>query len=164
MTSECLRLHATSISLGEGAVLIRGAPGSGKSSLALQLMETTGTGLGSTPLAARLIADDQSELYLQGDQLWVRCPASISGKLEVRGQGILQVEPAPPGPVVLVADLMPHAAIARLPEATDLRESLLSQSVARISIDPLHPAAASRLRLAYVSLCLESRQTKRLPA
>ena len=43
-------------------VLLRGKPGSGKSDLALQLMETPGTGFGISCIAAKLVADDQTAL------------------------------------------------------------------------------------------------------
>lgn len=75
-------LHASCVAFEGRAVLILGASGSGKSSLALQLM-----GYGAT-----LVADDRTELVRDGDQLIARAPAAIAGLIEARGLGILRAD------------------------------------------------------------------------
>ena len=60
-TAGRLLLHATAVAIDGRAVLLRGASGSGKSDLALRLIDA----------GARLVADDQSELYRRGDVLKV---------------------------------------------------------------------------------------------
>lgn len=74
-------IHASCVAIGNAAVLIVGASGSGKSSLALQLMA----------LGAELIADDQTEITRRGENLQARCPARIQGTIEARGVGLLTV-------------------------------------------------------------------------
>ena len=55
-------VHATAVAIDGQAVLLRGPSGSGKSDLALRLIDA----------GARLVADDQSELSRRGDVMIVR--------------------------------------------------------------------------------------------
>ena len=80
--SASILLHATAVAIDGRAVLLRGPSGSGKSDLALRLIDA----------GARLVADDQSELSRRGDVLMVRAPATIAGLIEVRGLGILRLD------------------------------------------------------------------------
>lgn len=109
-------VHATCIALDGRGVLIRGPSGSGKSDLALRCLAHGPSGL--IAHAATLIADDQVALERVGDLVFARAPTSIHGKIEVRGQGIVQVRAADDGVgIVLLADLVPATtAIERLPD------------------------------------------------
>jgi HPr kinase/phosphorylase len=147
-----LLLHATSISLNGSAVLIRGASGAGKSSLALQLLETQGTGLGGDAIAVALIADDQTQLMVRQGHVFASPPPTLAGLLEVRGQGILKLPFATDVPLALVVDLKPAAAIERLPDRCDLTTEILGIAVPCVAIDPLQPSAAARLRVAWARL------------
>ena len=93
-------IHATAVAieteLGFRALLLRGRSGSGKSDLALRLIDA----------GARLVTDDQSVLSRRDDMIIVGPPARISGLLEVRGIGIMRVEALAEAPVVLIADLV----------------------------------------------------------
>jgi len=96
MAPETLILHATCVAAHGGALLIIGPSGSGKSTLALQMMA----------LGARLVSDDQTELFTTPQGLMARCPApAILGLIEARGLGLLRAEPMAQAPVTLVADL-----------------------------------------------------------
>ncbi len=101
-----LRMHATCVALGRAAVLLRGPSGAGKSDLALRLIDA----------GARLVADDQVELAVEGGRLVARAPAAIAGKMEVRGVGIVPAPALTEAPVALIADLVPAGAAERLPE------------------------------------------------
>jgi HPr kinase/phosphorylase len=90
-----LTLHATAVALEGKALVITGPSGSGKSSLALQLMA----------YGATLIADDQVILSHDGSDLIAACPRNITGLIEARHVGVLNAVPAPPSPVVLAVDL-----------------------------------------------------------
>lgn len=147
-------MHATCLSIGGRALLISGAPGMGKSSLALALMEQPGTGLSGAPLAASLIADDQTLLEQRHGHLWASCPAPLLGKLEVRGLGIIPVAPAAPAPVAMVVQLVAAQSIPRLPDEHDLRTTLLGVQLPLFRVDAATPAAASRVRLAWCRLAL----------
>ncbi|TGD44833.1 adenylyl-sulfate kinase [Pseudotabrizicola sediminis] len=99
-----LILHATTVAFEGRAILLTGASGSGKSSLALQLMA----------IGATLVADDQTVLTLDGTQIIASCPAPISGLIEARGVGLLNVPHLAQATVALVVDL-DHAETDRLP-------------------------------------------------
>ena len=89
-------VHATSVCLETRAALITGPSGSGKSSLALQMM-----GLG-----AQLISDDQTLLRgTANGEIWLSSPETIKGMIEARGIGILHVDAAKGGILRLVVNL-----------------------------------------------------------
>ena len=90
-----LQVHGTAVAYDQKAIVITGPSGSGKSGLALQLME----------FGADLIADDQVILSPDGPLLVASCPPSIIGLIEARGVGVLNAQPAPPTSVVLAVDL-----------------------------------------------------------
>ncbi|MGC1503274.1 MAG: HPr kinase/phosphatase C-terminal domain-containing protein [Sulfitobacter sp.] len=98
-------IHASSVSLDGKAVLILGASGTGKSSLALQLIA----------YGAALIADDRTGLQGVNGTLQALCPAPIKGLIEARGVGILRLPVAEPTPVTLIVDLN-KTETARLPQ------------------------------------------------
>lgn len=82
-TQERDILHGTAVadSAGRG-VLILGPSGSGKSSLALQMIA----------LGARLVADDRTVVTGDGDAVLMSCPPTIRGVIEARGVGLLRVD------------------------------------------------------------------------
>ena len=111
-------IHATALLVAEGAVLIRGASGAGKSQLALALMaEARRRGL-----FTRLIGDDRVLLTVAGARVIVRGHPSIGGWIEERGSGILPEICEAAGLVRCVVDLAD--APPRLPE-TESAEALL---------------------------------------
>ena len=145
-----LLVHGTTIAFGSRAVLLRGKPGSGKSSLALMLMETSGTGLGKSLMTARLVADDQTVLTVKAGKLLATAPPNLQGLLEVRGIGIVAVDHVAEAELVLVADLVPSHEISRLPDPAEAMIQLLGTSFPRIFLDASLPQSASHLRLAFL--------------
>jgi HPr kinase/phosphorylase len=139
MTARCL-IHGTAVAvateLGLRAVLLRGPSGSGKSDLGLRLIDAGG----------QLVADDQSELVRLGDQIVVRPPATIAGLIEVRGIGILRLNPLLEAPLALIADLVPTEAIERLPPLR--AECVLGLDLPVIALTPFEASAPAKLRLA----------------
>ncbi|PSJ39880.1 HPr kinase/phosphorylase [Allosphingosinicella deserti] len=99
-------LHASCVAIEGRAVLVAGRSGSGKSDLALRLIDR----------GARLVSDDYTELCARDGRLLAAAPERIAGKLEVRGIGIVDLEPLAHVPVALLVDLdlgperMPDAA------------------------------------------------------
>ena len=73
-------IHATSVVHAGRGLLIRGASGSGKSQLALELIAR----------GATLVSDDQTLVEKRENTLWMSAPASIRGLIEARGIGILR--------------------------------------------------------------------------
>jgi serine kinase of HPr protein (carbohydrate metabolism regulator) len=105
-------IHASAVLVGARAVLIRGPSGSGKSRLALNLLQAARAG--HLPFA-RLVADDRAHVEAVNGRLLVRPAAALSGLLELRGIGIDRVEAEPVAVVGWVIDLAAEDA-ARLPE------------------------------------------------
>lgn len=130
-----IQVHGTTVALDGIAVLIRGEPGSGKSDLALRLIDR----------GARLVADDRTRLDLEHGQLIASCPAPIAGLLEVRGVGILPVPSTERVPLGLVAELAPEEAIERLPEPQVCE--YLGIEVPLVRVSPFAASAAAKLRL-----------------
>jgi HPr kinase/phosphorylase len=105
-------IHASAVLVGSHAALIRGPSGSGKSRLALALLQAAGRG--ALPFA-RLVADDRAEVEPGNGRLLVRPAPALAGLIEVRGLGIRQVPHEPMAVVGIVVDLA-AADAARLPE------------------------------------------------
>ena len=101
-----IRVHATAVARSGQAVLLFGPSGSGKSDLALRLIDRGWT----------LVADDQVELVRDGDRLVASPPATIAGQIEVRGVGIVRRPHVSGVAVVLAFDLASPP--ERLPEPT----------------------------------------------
>jgi HPr kinase/phosphorylase len=139
MSAEVLLIHATAVAVGGRVVLLRGPSGSGKSDLALRLIDAGG----------QLVADDYSELRRKKDTILVRAPAPISGLLEVRGIGILRVDALAEAPLVLIADLVAPQHVERLPEPRS--ETIFGLAVPMVVIAPFEASAAAKLRLALAT-------------
>jgi serine kinase of HPr protein (carbohydrate metabolism regulator) len=106
--------HATAVLIGAKALLIRGEPGSGKSRLALRLIQTL-------PFA-RLIGDDRVHVEARHGRLLVRPAETLAGLIEVRGLGIRHVPHEPVAVAGWVLDLVPEA--DRLPEPRGQKTSI----------------------------------------
>lgn len=72
-------VHASCVAINDRAVLIEGRSGAGKSDLALRLIDR----------GAKLVSDDYTLLMRQGGILIATAPATIAGRIEVRGLGIV---------------------------------------------------------------------------
>ena len=132
MPAATLLVHGTTIAYGNRAILLRGKPGSGKSSLALRVMETSGNGLGKSLMTARLVADDQTLLTVTSGKLLATAPPNLQGLLEVRGIGIVAVDYVAEAELALVADLVPSHEISRLPDPAEATTQLLGTSFPRL--------------------------------
>jgi serine kinase of HPr protein (carbohydrate metabolism regulator) len=131
-----IRVYGTSVALGGEGILLRGPSGCGKSDLALRLIDQ----------GARLVADDQTELQLDGDDIAMTAPAAIAGRIEVRGLGIVSVPSTATAPLRLVVDLVPAAQIERMPEGETC--DILGRRVKRVALAPFEASAPAKLRLA----------------
>lgn len=146
---EPATVHATCVAIGDHGVLLRGPPGSGKSSLALCLMDAPGRGISGTLKAARLVADDRVILHRAEHHVVATAPATLRGKLEIRGLGIVDVEPQEQAIIRLVVDIAPEREIERLPEPDTLQVALMGVAIPAIRIDAGNPVATARIRAAF---------------
>lgn len=133
------RIHASCVAIGGRAVLLCGASGSGKSDLALRLIDR----------GAELVADDQVLLTRDGDTLRASPPATIAGKIEVRGIGILAMPHRTAMPVSLLIQL--DDPIARMPLDARSR-TLAGVDVPVIALAALEPSAPVKVELALREL------------
>jgi serine kinase of HPr protein (carbohydrate metabolism regulator) len=134
-------LHASTVAQGGRAVMICGPSGSGKSDLALRLLDRGFT----------LVSDDQTIVRKEKGQLVASAPPTIKGKLEIRGIGIVEMESSDDVPVALVVELTSD--IQRLPD--DSRERvILDTKVPLISVDAMTASAPSKVAVALDRLGL----------
>jgi len=134
--------HASTVAVDGRAVLISGPSGSGKSDLALRLLDRGFT----------LVSDDQTIVRRDGNRLIASAPPTIKGKLEIRGVGIVEMETVADVPVALYVELTSE--IVRLPD--DRRERpVLGVNLPLISVDAQTASAASKVALALDRLGLK---------
>jgi len=119
-------VHASVARLGDRGILIRGEPGSGKSSLLLALI------YGTPP--ARLVADDRVHLAVPDGRLVATVPDGIAGRMEIRGQGIVQRLYVRSTVVDVVVDLLPPEACPRMPSAEDETVTFAGAALPRLML------------------------------
>jgi serine kinase of HPr protein (carbohydrate metabolism regulator) len=135
-------LHASCVAIDGRAVLIAGPSGSGKSDLALRLLDRGFT----------LVSDDRTIVRKEGNRVIASAPATIQGKLEIRGVGIVEMDTVADMPVAMVVELTSD--IQRLPD--DSRERIiLGIGVPLISVDALTASAPSKVAVALDRLGLK---------
>jgi len=146
--------HATCVAYGRQAILIIGPSGSGKSDLALRLLDGPPLRRDGLEFHPALVSDDQVLLQLGGDELLASAPASIRGKLEVRGLGIVDHFPlcASAG-VRAVVTLVPNAQVERMPDFSAVRWQMSGVSLPLLHIDPWQASATVKIRTALRTLC-----------
>lgn len=128
-------LHASCVAIEGRAVLIEGRSGEGKSDLALRLIDR----------GARLVADDYTICTRTAGILYGAAPATIAGKIEVRGLGLIDmphVERAPIALLVTILDAPP-----RLPDGPRTHR-IAGVEVVQVALPALEPSAPVKVELA----------------
>lgn len=123
-------VHASAVLIGERVALIRGPSGSGKSALALALLDAAKSGILSY---ARLVADDRVKIFSTHGRLLAAAPDAILGMIEARGLGIRRVDCEPLAAVGLIVDLAAEDG-ARMPEANARETKILGVKVPRLPV------------------------------
>ncbi len=141
-----IRVHATCVARASRAVLLLGPPGSGKSDLALRLLDRGWV----------LVADDQVELRRAGSNLVAAPPATIAGKLEIRGIGIVRRPFLAGVPVALAFDLA--APPERLPDVQ--ARAIGGVALPCLALAAFEPSAALKVEAA---LTLHAKRVETAP-
>lgn len=127
--------QATCVAIGSMAILIEGKPNSGKSSLALSLIDR----------GAILIGDDSVMLQEQSDKLFASPHPQTRGLLEVRNLGLMEMPVCEKVPVSLLIRLDRDA-----PRYIDQAQSVSIEGVEIpvIALWPDSPNMAKKVQLA----------------
>lgn len=140
-------VHATCVDMNGAGVLITGASGSGKSDLALRLIENKG---------AVLVADDRTNLFREGENLTASSPEAIQGLMEVRGVGIVKKEFKSQTYVKLVVIAASKDKIERLPAPQFFENQGIS--LPSILLDLSEPSAPDKVVVKLKSVLEEAAQ------
>jgi len=140
-------VHGCAVLVGTHATLIRGPAGSGKSRLALSLIEAAASG---QLRFARLIADDRVALAAYHGRLLARAPSALAGLIEVRGLGIRRIAHEPMAVVSLVVDLAAPDG-ERLPAPAAAQTAIAGITLPRLAVawgEDAYPAILAYLTTA----------------
>jgi serine kinase of HPr protein (carbohydrate metabolism regulator) len=129
-------IHATSVAIDGRALLLAGPSGSGKSDLALRLIDR----------GALLISDDYTLLEQREDRLFACTAPTIAGKIEIRGIGIEEMAFATEAPVALM--LLLDSPPERLPPEAIGTRTLLDCAIPALPFAPFETSAPIKAELA----------------
>lgn len=127
-------IHATSVVFKGKGLLIKGASGSGKTDLALRIIHVGGL----------LVADDYTQLQVEGKELIATPPPTIKGMIEIRGVGVTQVPCCARAPIDWVINLVASEP-ERMPEAST--ETLMGVTLPSLALYPFTASAVAKLAL-----------------
>lgn len=134
-------IHASAVAIGGQGVLLLGRSGSGKSDLALRLIDR----------GATLVSDDYCNITPSDDVPIITAVSAIAGKMEVRGIGIVDVPYVATAPLRLALQLdapVPRMAVEdsaisvgnwRVPgtalNAFDISAAIKTEILLRLTVD-----------------------------
>ncbi len=142
MTSEML--HATAVAIAGNAVLLIGPSGSGKSDLALRLIDR----------GAKLVSDDAVAVATDHSGPMLSAAPNIEGFIEVRGVGICSVESIPSALLRMVVTL--NDEIERLPK-DGLTFEICGYNVPMVNLVAFETSAALKVEYALRRVVDEDR-------
>ncbi len=130
-------IHASCVAIGGRAVLIEGASGTGKSDLALRLIDR----------GALLVSDDYTLIQRMENRLFASPPPTIAGRIEIRGVGIVPLPFVASVPIALAVTLDDD--VARFPETGQVR-TIEGVDLPQVALAALEPSAAIKLEHALI--------------
>jgi HPr kinase/phosphorylase len=145
--SAAATIHASAVLVGARAVLIRGRSGSGKSRLALALIEA---GRSGTLPFTRLVADDRVAIEPVNGRVLARPAAMLAGLIEVRGLGLRRLPYEPVAVVGHVVDLDAEDP-ERMPAGPAMTDSIAGIALPRLAVAP----GADPLPGVLVTICTQ---------
>lgn len=134
MSSTATLIHATAVAIDGQGVLLMGASGSGKSDLALRLIDR----------GAAMVCDDYCDIIDGSGGPEIHAKPSISGKIEVRGVGVCSIDYVPSAPLAMILQL--DQSPERLPASND-RIDLAGWSVPCAVLAPFEMSAPLKVEI-----------------
>ena len=142
MTS--VNIHAVAVVLGGTGVLLRGRSGSGKSALALALIDR----FQAHGDFAALVADDRTLLDACAGRLIARPHPAIAGMIEARGIGLVSVPYEKACRLHAVIDIgAPGETTPRLPEETEKNVELAGIALPRLFVEGCDNVTVAKITL-----------------
>jgi len=141
--------HCTCICINSVGIMIEGQSGSGKTSLALGMLDAARL----RKIDFAMVCDDQALIDIhENNELWVSSPISIAGKVELHGTGIAQIEYLKHCKIHLVCELIEQSDITRYPNSS--RCTRFGIALDYIQAPKQHEAQSIRILLQKLSLPL----------
>jgi hypothetical protein len=131
-------LHATCVAIDGRGVLLIGKSGSGKSDLALRLLDR----------GAILVSDDGTIVEASDGDLYASAPDTIAGKIEVRGLGILEMPTLARAPLALCLAL--DEPVPRMPDETLPTRTIEGIALPFLALDPFENSAPVKVEKALL--------------
>lgn len=141
---SALNIHGTGLVLDGTGVLLRGPSGSGKSLLALLLLEAYAL----RGKQALLVADDRLDIVTTDSGLEMQAPPRLAGLIELRGRGIVKRPFVEHAPLHLVIDLVDD--FIRMQE-----DEAFVTELAGVTLDHAPVPRADRVEAAHQRLLVE---------
>jgi serine kinase of HPr protein (carbohydrate metabolism regulator) len=110
-------IHATAVVVGDRGIIIMGASGSGKSSVANALLQRAS----AERRYAALVSDDQCLTQAVCGRLICSAPNTLRGGMEVRGSGLHEFAYEPYAVIHLIVRLVESEHVVRLQENTHIQ-------------------------------------------
>ena len=136
--------HCSVIEINQTGIMITGSSGSGKTSLALGLLERAN----SHQLLSAFISDDQAILREHNSRLVAKTPPTIAGKLELHGYGIIDLPYKKETTIDLVIEMCPEDTLDRMPEERFTTINNVQLPLLRVPIK--HEAQSVRIVFAWL--------------
>lgn len=135
-------VHASTVAIDGRAVLIAGRPGSGKSDLALRLIDR----------GATLVSDDYTIVARSGSGLVATPPETIKGRMEVRGIGLVDMPHLAGVPVALMVTV--EEEVPRMPEPGETR-LVAGIALPMMAFSPFEASAPIKVELALKAIAAQ---------
>ncbi|MFT8737154.1 MAG: HPr kinase/phosphatase C-terminal domain-containing protein [Zymomonas mobilis] len=134
-------IHATTVLVKNQGVLLIGPSGSGKSDLALRLIDR----------GAKLVSDDYSLIDIKPKEniLTATAPKNIAGLLEIRGLGVVTLPFCPKAKLALAIIL--EGDVERMPEK-DSSIKILGRALPAITINAFEASAPIKVEMKIACL------------
>jgi len=140
--------HCNVVEIAGKGILIEGPAGSGKTSLALGLVDAAR----QRGIDAHFVADDQALLEVEDGRIVARTPPSIAGLAEIRGHGIVRLAHRSRSTIGLVLAMVEDDGLERMPE--QVTTFVLGIELPAIAVPVRHEAQAVRIILARLGISL----------